>query len=247
MERDVPTIKFRPMNIEENVSIVKDFFFLENDSIDLYNFVIKLFPQLKNIDNKLSKKEKEKIIETIVKDEYKSEKNNILNSVKNYNKLWKDYNDKYFTLLCDYFGVDFPDNLDVIDVSVGIIPVFPRYLDSYSFSIGIGISDEKLIETCAHETLHFIWFRKWMDLFPKTLRCEMDSPYLVWKYSEMVTDPILNNKPFDVFNFKERGYDSFYELTDGKEKVMDKLRGIYSRNISLEDKIKDGFDYIKKL
>ena len=226
MKKKVPTIKFRPMNIEENVSIVKEFFFLENDSIDLYNFVIQLFPQLKNIDNKLSKIEKEKIIETVVKDEYKCEKNNILNSVEKYNNLWKNYNDKYFIMLCNYFGVDFPDNLDVIDVSVGIIPVFPRYLDSYSFSIGIGISDEKLIETCAHETLHFIWFRKWIELFPKTSRYEMDSPYLVWKYSEMVTDPILNNKPFDVFNFKERGYDSFYELTDGKEKVMDKLRRV---------------------
>lgn len=66
----------------------------------------------------------------------------------------------------------------------------------------------------------------------------------------MVTDPILNNSPFsDIFGnmFVERGYDSFYELYDKDKLVMDNLRSIYSRNISIEEKIDKGFEYVKKI
>ena len=64
----------------------------------------------------------------------------------------------------------------------------------------------------------------------------------------MVTDPILNNKPFStMFEFDERGYDSFYELEDDSSKVMDKLRNIYSKDISIEEKMKDGVNYMNQV
>ncbi len=145
-------------------------------------------------------------------------------------------------------NIKWPNNLKEISATVGLIPVFPRYLDNFSFSIGTGVDNSKLLEVCAHETLHFLWFEKWKQIHPETPRREYDSPYLVWQYSEMVTDPILNNKPFStMFEFDERGYDSFYELEDDSSKVMDKLRNIYSKNISIEEKMNDGFNYINRV
>lgn len=62
----------------------------------------------------------------------------------------------------------------------------------------------------------------------------------------MVTDPVLNNKPFnEIFDFTEKSYDSFYKLYDNDSLVMDKLRSIYNKNISIEDKINSGYEYIK--
>ena len=93
-----------------------------------------------------------------------------------------------------------------------------------------------------------MWFEKWKNLHPEISRKEYDSPYLSWKYSEMVTDPILNNKPFkDMFNFTEKSYDSFYELEDNGIKVMDNLRNIYSEDISIQDKMNKGYEYIKNI
>ena len=99
----------------------------------------------------------------------------------------------------------------------------------------------------AHEALHFWWFIKWKQLYPEIPRMEYDSPYLSWQYSEMVTDPILNNEPFNkIFNFlEERGYDSFYEMYDGSELVMDRLRDIYKENISIDKKIRSGYNYLQ--
>ena len=119
----------------------------------------------------------------------------------------------------------------MIEGTVGLIPVFPRYLDKFSFSISTDVEE-------------------WKQIHPETPKREYDSPYITWEYSEMVTDPILNNKPFsEIFDniFIERGYDSFYELTDNGNLVMDNLRNIYSENISVEDKMNKGFEYVKNI
>ena len=148
-------------------------------------------------------------------------------------------------MLSNFLGINFPSNIKEINSYVGLIPVFPRCLDNFSFSIAINVDNLKLVEVAAHETLHFLWFEKWKKMFPETPRSHFDSPFMEWKYSEMVTDPILNNKPFnELFCFTEKAYDSFYELYDNGELVMDKLRNIYATDDSIEEKILNGYKYI---
>ena len=151
--------------------------------------------EFKGCDLYLSKEE-------VVKKEYCKYNSIIKEEVQRYNRLWEKYNDLYFETLSNYLDVEWPKNLDIIEGKVGLLPVFPRDLDGFSFAISIGVDDLKIIETCAHETLHFLWFEKWKNIHPETPRREYDSPYITWQYSEMVTDPILNNDPFaDMFNF----------------------------------------------
>ena len=148
-------------------------------------------------------------------------------------------------MLSNFLGTSFPKNIKKINAHVGLIPTFPRDLDSFSFSVSTNLEDWKLIEVSAHETLHFLWFEKWKIMYPETPRIHFDSPFNEWKYSEMVTDPILNNKPFtELFKFTEKGYDSFYEFYDNDNLVMDNLRNIYSTDDSIDEKIKKGYQYI---
>ena len=243
----IPKIKFTEMTLEENINIIKWAYYEKNEALSIHDYTIQCFPELANLDNNTPKKEVYKKIEEVVSKKYEQNNEKIKSEIKRYNDIWEKYNDKYFSMLSNYFNIEWPE-IDTINCTVGLIPVFPRYLDSFSFSLSTGIADWKLIETSAHETLHFIWFEKWKQIHPETPRKEYDSPYLVWQYSEMVTDPILNNKPFsNIFDFKEKGYASFYEMYDGKTLVMDKLRKIYSKNITTEEKIKNGFDYITKV
>lgn len=242
---NLPKIKFSPMTLEENIETIKWAFFEENGDLSVHYYTIKCFPELASIDINAPKEEIYKIIETVVTEDYTKYKEIMISEAKRYNNLWSEYNDKYFEMLSKFLGVNFPENVNQIDAYVGLIPVFPRYLDNFSFSISIDVDDWKLIETSAHETLHFLWFEKWKRMYPKTPRRNFECPYMEWKYSEMVTDPILNNKPFnELFKFTEKGYDSFYELYDNDELVMDKLRNIYSTNDSIEDKIEKGYTYI---
>lgn len=244
----LPKIRFIEMTLEENIEIVKWSYFEDNGALSVHDFTVKYFPELANLNPNLSRDKVYKVIEEVVTSYYNKYKNRITKETKKYNSLWVKYNDKYFEALSLYLSVDWPNNIKEIVAKVGLIPVFPRYLDSFSFSVSIGIGELQLSKVCAHETLHFLWFEKWKRIHPETKRREYDSPYLVWQYSEMVTDPILNNKPFsDIFDFNERGYDSFYEIYDDECKVMDNLRKMYSKNISIEEKINEGFKYINRI
>ena len=244
----LPKIMFKEMTLQENIDVIKWAYFENNGALSVHDFTIKYFPQLVNLDSNLSRDEIYKVIEEVVTNDYNKYKNRIKSETERYNTLWKQYNNSYFKTLSSYLNIEWPSDLKEISATVGLIPVFPRYLDDFSFSIGTDVDDLKLLEVCAHETLHFLWFEKWKQIHPDTPRREYDSPYLVWQYSEMVTDPILNNKPFStMFEFDERGYDSFYEFEDGSDKVMDKLRNIYSKDIPIEEKIDDGFNYINQV
>jgi len=244
----IPKIEFKEMSLEENIETIKWAYYEDTGVLSVHNYTIQYFPELANIDKNLSKSEVHKIIEEVVKKDYCKYNSTIKEDVQRYNRLWEKYNDLYFVTLSNYLDVEWPRNLDDIEGKVGLLPVFPRDLDGFSFAISIGVDDLKIIETCAHETLHFLWFEKWKDIHPETPRREYDSPYITWQYSEMVTDPILNNKPFvDIFDFYEKGYDSFYEMYDEESLVMDKLRQIYSEDISINEKIDKGFNYIKEI
>lgn len=242
---NIPKVKFKKMSLEENINIVSWAFYADSSNLNIHDYTIQCFPKLNFISSDMSQNEANKIITEVVSEEYYQKEKKIEDEVERYSRLWKKYNDKYFKMLFDFFGCSF-DN-DVI-ATVGLIPVFPRNLDDLSFSISIDLEESKLVEVVAHETLHFIWFEKWKELYPKTPRRNYDSPYLEWKYSEMVTDPILNNRPFsDLFSFKEKGYDSFYELYDGDELVMDKLRKLYSTSDSINIKVENGFNYLQRI
>lgn len=244
----IPKIEFKPMSLEENIEIVKWAYYEDDGVLSVYDYTVEYFPELANIDRTLPKNEVYKIIEEVVRKNYSTYQSKIVLEVNRYNNLWKKYNNTYFLALSNYLEVEWPLNLEIIEASVGLIPVFPRCLDNFSFSIAIEVEDWKLIETCAHETLHFLWFEKWKKIHPETPKMEYDSPYIVWQYSEMVTDPILNNTPFvAMFSFAEKGYDSFYKMYDNDVLVMDNLRKIYSENISITEKIDKGFEYIKNV
>lgn len=241
---NLPKIRFNVMSLEANIETIKWAFFEDGDA-DVHYHTIQCFPDLASIDLNTPKKEIYRIIERVVTRDYIKNKERIISETERYNNLWAEYNDKYFEMLSKFLGVTFPQEIKEIDAFVGLLPVFPRNLDSFSFSISADVDEWILIETAAHETLHFLWFEKWKSMYPETPRQNFDPPYIEWKYSEMVTDPILNNKPFnELFDFTEKGYDSFYELYDDGELVMDKLRSIYSTNDSIEHKIEKGFAYI---
>ena len=242
---NLPKIEFKEISLQDNIDMIKWTYFEESETMSMREYTIQCFPELKDISTNLSQSEVNKIIEEVVTKNYNESLDFLKEEAKRYNKLWKEYNDKYFKELSLYLNINWPNEIKTIEATLGILPVFPRNLDEFSFSIGIGIEDSKIIEVCAHETLHFLWFEKWKKIHPETPKEEYDSPYLVWQYSEMVTDPILNNKPFsNIFSFTEYGYDYFYDLVDNDSKVMDNLRNIYKEEITVEEKINKGFKYI---
>ncbi len=240
-----PRIKFENLGLQENIEIVKWAFYEDNGVLSVHDYTIDYFPLLASVSLDTDKKVVEELIKEVVTKDYKKYEKRIKEETKRYESIWQEYSDRYFEELVKYLGISCDR---VIIAKVGLIPVFPRYLDDFTFCFCTGLDEKKVISTIAHESLHFLWFLKWKELYPDCKRREYDSPYLPWQYSEMVTDPILNNEPFkDILNIEERGYDSFYEIRDGEYLVMDKLRSIYAEDKNIEFKIKEGYEYIKRV
>ena len=248
LKNKTPQIVFKPLKFKDNLSLVNWAFFETDETLNLHNATIGLFPELKEVSLSAPKNETYRIINKVVKNHYKTCKQSIKYCQQNYKKIWQEYNDKFFTQLCSALNCEWPKSKNKIVCNIGVIPVFPRFLDRFSFSVSMNISDKKLIETCAHESLHFLWFEKWKTLFKDYKKEEFESPNLVWRYSEMVVDPILNTPTFkNILNTQTLSYDSFYNLTYKNKNVMQELINIYNKKGNIEGKIKNGFKYIQKV
>ena len=227
----IPKVIFKPMSLEDNIYIVKWACSKSDSTLDLNDSILYYFPEI-NSNN----------VEDIVRKYYLEKKDIIYSDVSRYSLLWEKYNSIYFEKMCKYLNIKNTD-INEINVTVGYIPVCPRDISNNSFSLNIGYDESLLLRNCAHEILHFLWFKKFKTLYSDI---NIDPPSLAWKYSEMVVDPILNSKEINsVIGINERAYDSFYEIKDKDGNyLMDVLKDIYNSDMSIENKIKDGFDYI---
>ncbi len=230
----IPRVIFKPMSLEDNIELVKWALKNSNSTLNLYDSIIYFFPELsdENIDEVVSKY-------------YNLNKEEIYSSVSKYSLLWEKYNSVYFKKMCKYLNLN-NFYISEIEVTVGYIPVCPRDISNNSFSLNIGYDESLLLRNCAHEILHFLWFKKFEELYPGV---NIDPPGLAWKYSEMVVDPILNSDEINnAICINERAYDSFYDNKDNSGNyLMDVLKDIYNSDKPIETKIKEGFDYISKV
>lgn len=247
----MPKVVFKKMELNDNIDIVKWTFKETDETLPVYENTIQYYPELSKVDrNKLSNEEIDKIVSDVVVDYYDKNKELIDESIKKYKNIWEEYNDEYFDILCKYLNVDVNKVSEEFICEVGFIPVSPRYLNLNIFSTTVGIDNKNIIEIIAHEILHFIWYMKWMELYPLCQKEEYECPNLVWKYSEMVVDFILNSKEINkVFDnkFLANAYDYFYDLEENGELVMKHLEDIYKEEISIEEKIKKGYLYLQGL
>lgn len=243
----VPKIMFKKLTLEENINIILSAYFTsDNKILDIHNLLSQYFPELKNIDNNLNKKKKSTIISSIITNYYTDNIENLDRALDKYTKQWEFYNDIYFTKLANYLNITKQTYIKEINCYIGMIPFFPRNLNNNSFIINPHLNELQLTQACAHETLHFLWFHKWEELYPQISKEEYESHRLPWLYSEMVTDPILNSKDFQkTFKFHEKSYPFLYTITDGKKTLMEEITEIFNSNLSIEDKITKGYEYLK--
>jgi len=170
---------------------------------------------------------------------YKYSKNFIKKNEKKLNKLtttyqkeWDKINDKYLKILSEHFETDYPKNRKVISAYVSIVPIFPRFLDEWGFNVS-SRNTRMMIPISMHEILHFFYFKKWVEVFPKTKRKELDSPYLVWRLSEIL-DPIILNHNKDIqklFKHKHNHYSEFQKIKIGKKTMIEHFEDLYKKHL----------------
>ena len=242
-----PKIKFEVLPLKNNIEEVEWAYFDGSKSLNSKTTIIEYFNELRGLESLKKAEIKRKIVE-IVGNYYDERKKDLEMEKERYQKLWDEYNDKFFKSLTDYLDISWPKNNLEIRVFIGLILISPRFLESFSFYIPAYLKDEDIIETCAHESLHFLWFTKWKTLYPKCDSKEFESPHPVWRYSEMVVDPILNDKIFShILKAPVLANDDCYNILDDDDKnAFDYIKRIYASDIPISRKIIIGFKYLEE-
>ena len=104
----LPKIVFKEMSLEDNIDLVKWTYFEDDGTLSLHYYTLKCFPELETISKDLSKESIYLKIEEIVTKNYHNNLEIITKEIARYNKLWQEYNDKYFLELTKYFDINCP-------------------------------------------------------------------------------------------------------------------------------------------
>ena len=232
-------MKFLPKTRFEQVDINKEtditFSFMERGRFS--SVFDKVYPELRAIQKESKDKNEcrtdyKKFLEGI----HARDEKQLISAKKQIQDEWEKIGSDFLIALSEHFETDWPADKKEIVGYVSVLPVFPRFLDDYSFFTGYK-DIHGSIETSAHEIVHFLWFKKWKEIFPETARKDFENPNLVWRLSEII-DPIIlqcNPKIKNLIKPRHWGYKSFESIKIDNIGVIEYFKDIYLKSVDSGD------------
>ncbi len=191
-------------------------------------------PELvKKLESVKERKDGLKVCQDFAEDLHKINEKQILLTKDSFQTEWEKIESEFLSTLAEHLETDWPEEKSKMLGKITILPVFPRHLDEYSFYVGYQ-NIPRMTETSAHEIVHFLWFKKWKEVFPEISRREYESPHLAWRLSEII-DPIIlqcHPKIKELIKPKGWGYSSFKEITIGGLSMTDHFKKVYEESVS---------------
>lgn len=207
-------IEFKQMPLNMEVEVIASFL----DS-NWKNKITNKIPELKNIaykDINIIKK-----IISGIRDRDKSKLSNGLINIKgDWNKISEEATDKLYEI------IQIKQSELKIKAYISINPICPRFLDNLSFSLSPNTKNPNL--TICHEICHFIYFKKFSEVFPNIKKENYEFPHREWILSEIVAVLILNNKKMRaIHNGKSDYYEDHKKISIGDKKLVNIIEELY--------------------
>ncbi|MBU6426634.1 hypothetical protein KGQ27_00095 [Patescibacteria group bacterium] len=221
----LPKTKFEQIDIGKETELFYDFM-----KSSRWSAVFdRVYPELREIQKESKDKDEclkryGKFVEGI----HARDKGAMLSAQEYVQTEWEKIGQAFLEVLSEHFETDWPEDRHEIIGYVSALPAYPRFLKDYSFCVGYK-NVANMIETAAHEILHFLWFKKWAEIFPETDKKEFESPHLVWRLSEIMDPIILQCHPeiSKLIKPVKWGYQSFVDLKIGEKSMSQHFTDIY--------------------
>ncbi|HAM88776.1 TPA: hypothetical protein DDY55_04140 [Candidatus Falkowbacteria bacterium] len=237
----IPKIKFKLPTLEREANMLYGFCHPRPTGWDWSGRVYKQHPELKKLVVGIKNKDKffdqcSKYANKFIKENKKELKG----AVADFQKEWDKFGEKYLKILSKHFETNYPKNKKIIIAYVSINPICPRFLDEWSFNVQYN-RPEYMRRIATHEIMHFLHFKKWLEVFPNTKRKEMDSPYLVWKLSEILAPIISNHHPeiHKMVKAYSPGYKEFQDIKIGGKKLIPYFENLYKKHLTSKNSFED--------
>lgn len=164
-----PKIKFSTIPPDREVDLLYRFLF--EDDWGWSHYIFKKHPKLKPMVNLRTKAERRRFLREYVR-QYHEENKRLVEE-----------------------KTEWPARRTRVGALISLNPICPRFLDTWSFAIFLNYRKRShVLEVIMHEICHFLYFKKWGEVFlnadPKTY----ESPHLEWHLSELLAPVILNDR-----------------------------------------------------
>ncbi len=247
-----PKVEFVLPSVAKEARVLCDFCEPQEVGFDLAEVVFQCHPELKLALEGVTDDKKRMRICHAYANTYRKQNSKQFDSALRMNiKGWQSVEKKFLTALSEHVETKFPSNRKTLKAYVSMVPVYPRWLHNWTFNVSY-FNPGRVREITCHEILHFVYFKKWMEVFPETKYEELDEPHLVWRLSEIITDVILNEHPYfkTLFKDKQRTYTQFQKIRiEGKRPVTHYTK-MYKKHLRsgkhFEDFLHEIWDFTKK-
>lgn len=246
----LPKVIFTEMPISLETDWVYGFLF--KDKWGWKKYVLKKHPKLKQVYSIKNEGNQVKFIKQYIINFRKLNRKTIENSKKRYQKAWNRVEKLFFTLLREIMNTNWPKDKKEIKAMISINPICPRFLNNWSFSLFCKYKKIKdAVEVIMHECCHFLYFKKWQELYPKANKKTFEYPYIEWHLSELAAPIILDDKRIQKYLKKKAVfYTEYYKIKIENKTAPDYFTQLYRKNIDRNNNfelfIREAYKEIKK-
>ena len=140
-----------------------------------------------------------------------------------------------------------PKELKIISAKITLNPICPRYLEDYSFDIHFAFPNILMKRITLHEISHFIFFKKFKEIYPKINPKRFEYPNIVWNLSEIVPLMILGDKRIqEIIEHEPSIYNVYKKLKINEKNILEILQNFYNKRKNFTDFIKTSYNFMKK-
>ncbi len=242
----IPKVKFESFDVEENMNQLVWYLNSENSNNrphDFYHLTLHLLPELKSkLKENMSMEEIYTILDKNIRSILEKNHNDSEYPLK-CQSIWDQVNDDVMASLEKILDTKW--DCELVTCEIGLLPVCPRDIVEKVFLINYGCDKKKIMGIAIHELCHFIYFKKWIEIFPNYKEEEFNFPHIAWYLSEAMIDPLINNDHFKEYTDDLLSYPMFYNIFIEGESIIDILRG-YVKNYPIHEAIKKGYELFLK-
>lgn len=247
----IPKVNFRTSNIDKIFPFIHEMLNMNESNWDWSNVFFKNYPKLKSkLSNENNIKKRKKIEYNFFKKYFEKNKEQFLMIQRKFQKNWNEINDDVMIALSDIIETSWSKEDKPIYAYISLSPICPRDIIKREFFVFYNINVKKMKSITIHELLHFIYFKKWLSIFPSTKIEHLDYPYLVWHLSEILTEVILNDQRIqNVFRYNFKTYDEYRKIkinNNNNKYLLDYFFEFYNKRDNFENFLKSSWSFIKK-
>jgi hypothetical protein len=187
-----PSVRFTQAPVDLEVAMFYGFLF-DNDW-GWGKYILRKHPDLKRVLLLKTEKERTAAVRTYITQYRKTHRAFIQRRLSIYRKMWKKRERAILRELSRIIETDWPKKRKTITADLSINPICPRFLKTWSFSLSVfPKKPSEAMMIIMHEICHFLYFKKWKEVFPNANPRTFESPHPVWHLSELVAPIVLND------------------------------------------------------